>query len=100
MIPDKEFIDAAYRELWVETGIDRDAITPMFHLIDFTYYDTDSIWELYVCSLLQDVKLIQEVGGKKQEIYGDTCPHIGRLGGGAPHFAGIYSEADRVPDKI
>lgn len=61
----EEYIDAAYRELWEETGINREAITPMFHLMDFSYYDTDSILELYVCRLLQDVKLIQEVGGNE-----------------------------------
>ena len=32
--------------------------------------------------------------------YGDTCPHIGGLGGGATHPAGIYSAAVRVSDEI
>ena len=58
-------IDAAYRELQEETGIERDAITPMFHLIDFSYYDTDSILELYVCRLLHAVELVQEAGGNE-----------------------------------
>lgn len=30
------FIDAAYRELQEKTGIGCDAITPMFHLMDYT----------------------------------------------------------------
>ena len=61
----EEYIDAAYRELWEETGINRELITPMFHLMDFSYYDTEIILELYICRLLQDVKLIQEAGGNE-----------------------------------
>ena len=59
------YIDAAYRELREETGITKDAISPMFHLMDFTYYDTGSILELYVCRLLHDVELTPEPDGNE-----------------------------------
>lgn len=59
------YIEGAYRELMEETGISRDAISPMCHLIDFTYYDSNIILELYVCRLLHDVELIPEPGGNE-----------------------------------
>lgn len=59
------YFDSAYRELWEETGIGHDAITPMFHLIDYLYYDTDSILELYVCRLRRNVELLPEENGNE-----------------------------------
>lgn len=59
------YIDGAYRELQEETGIGRDVITPMFHLMDFLYYDTNIILELYVCRLIRDVELVQEADGNE-----------------------------------
>lgn len=59
------YIDGAYRELWEETGIGKDVISPMFHLVDFTYYDSNSILELYVCRMLHDVELVPEPGGNE-----------------------------------
>lgn len=61
----ESYLDASYRELYEETGINRKDISPMFHLIDFVYYDSNSILELYVCKLMQDVELVPEPEGNE-----------------------------------
>ena len=45
--------DAAYRELFEETAIDRDRIT-LSHLMDFTYYCQDCYVEVWVGRLRED----------------------------------------------
>lgn len=59
------YVDAAYRELQEETGIKKNEISSLFHLIDFIYYDTNNILELYVCKLLHDVELVPEPDGNE-----------------------------------
>ena len=59
------FIDAAYRELKEETGIDKEAVIPLYHLMDLTYYNTNNIIECYVCRLTKEVELVQEAGGNE-----------------------------------
>lgn len=61
----EQSIDAAYRELMEETGYGRDDVTPLCHLIDFTYYSTERMVEFYVCRLLVDKEPIQEEGGNE-----------------------------------
>lgn len=98
----ESFIDAAYRELQEETGIGRESITQMFHLIDFSYYDTDSILELYVCRLLREVELVQEPGGNeliwipiKGTDFGDTEDF-----GGDGNILHCYLMAERNKELI
>lgn len=50
---------AAYRELYEETGINKDQIT-LYHMMDFTYYNQDCYVEVYVGKLKEDVTLIEE----------------------------------------
>ena len=45
------YTDAAYRELREETGITKDAISPMFHLMDYIYI---TILEVYWNSMYAD----------------------------------------------
>lgn len=59
------FLDAAYRELKEETGIDKDSVTPLYHLMDLTYYCTDNLIECYVCRLSREIELVQEDGGNE-----------------------------------
>jgi len=51
---------AAYRELYEETGIRRRDVTLLFHLMDFGYYDTHNLLEFFVGKLKHDVTLIPE----------------------------------------
>jgi len=48
-------IDAAYRELYEETGISRDDIAPLIRLMDFTYYMDGCRVEVYVGKLIKDI---------------------------------------------
>ena len=61
------FIDAAYRELEEETGINKESVAPLYHLMDLTYYNTNNLIECYVCRLTKEVELIQETGGNELE---------------------------------
>lgn len=49
--------DAAYRELFEETAIGRDAIK-LRHLMDFTYYNQDCYMEVWCGRLTRDVELV------------------------------------------
>ena len=57
--PDESSIPAAYRELYEETGINRNQIT-LFPLMDITYYQRKFVLELYVGQLQDEVELIEE----------------------------------------
>ena len=61
----EQSINAADRELDEETGYGRSDVTPLCHLIDFTYYTTERMVEFYVCKLLIDKEPIQEEGGNE-----------------------------------
>lgn len=51
--------DAAYRELFEETGITRGDIN-LRHLMDFAYYNQDCYVEVWCGRLMHDVKLVPE----------------------------------------
>ena len=51
--------EAAYRELYEETGIGRDDIE-LTHMMDFTYYNQDCYVEIYVGALTDDRELREE----------------------------------------
>ena len=57
--PGEKHFDAAYRELYEETGIDRTQIT-LTHMMDFTYYNQDCYVEVYVGTLRENVLLKEE----------------------------------------
>lgn len=57
-------LEAAYRELEEETGIRKEQVTPLTHLIDFVYYDSNRFIEFYVTRLAVDnVVLVPELDG-------------------------------------
>lgn len=56
---DEDGEDAAYRELFEETGITADDIT-LRHLMDFTYYNQDCYVEIWCGRLIHDVKTKDE----------------------------------------
>ncbi|MDR5658326.1 NUDIX hydrolase [Serpentinicella sp. ANB-PHB4] len=58
--PEETGIDAAYRELYEETGIKGDNII-LKHLMDFKYYFQECYVEVYVGKLNQEVTLVEEV---------------------------------------
>ena len=51
--------DAAYRELWEETGIERQQLC-LCRLMDITYYYQEFVLEMYVGKLEEDVTLREE----------------------------------------
>ena len=57
-------IDAAYRELFEETSIDRNAIR-LTHLMDFTYHMTNCYIEVYAGRL----KGIADIAGEENELF-------------------------------
>ena len=63
----ESFIEAAYRELKEETGIGKDSVTPLYHLMNYTYYHVNSLIECYMCRLTKEVELVQEAGGNELE---------------------------------
>ncbi len=52
--------DAAYRELYEETGIPKEAIR-LSHMMDFVYYNQDCYVEVYVGTLKKEIPLREEV---------------------------------------
>ena len=59
------YLEAAYRELEEETGIGKKDITPLYHMMDFTYYNVGNSVECYSCRLLTDKTLIPEQNGNE-----------------------------------
>ena len=57
--PGEDHFDAAYRELFEETGISRSDVT-LSHMMDFTYYNQHCIVEVYAGVLKGDVELVSE----------------------------------------
>lgn len=57
-------LDAAYRELWEETGITREDIS-LCHVMDFTYYLSHCYVEVYAGKLRQPVT----VHGEENQLY-------------------------------
>lgn len=53
-------IDAAYRELFEETGIKKSMIS-LRHFMDFNYHYYDTLLEVYVGQLKQSIELKEEV---------------------------------------
>ena len=57
-------LEAAYRELEEETGIRKEQVTPLTRLVDFIYYDSKRLIELYVCKLVDaNVVVVPELDG-------------------------------------
>ena len=54
--PDENHLDAAYRELQEESGVDKSDVD-LIHLMDFTYYLQDCYVEVYAGRLKQDVSV-------------------------------------------
>lgn len=53
-------IEAAYRELYEESGIDKASIE-LIHLMDTTYYPQEFILEIYTGILDKDTDLVEEL---------------------------------------
>lgn len=57
--PGEDHFDAAYRELFEETGISRSDVT-LSHMMDFTYYNQNCVVEVYAGVLTGEVELVSE----------------------------------------
>lgn len=57
---DEDELQAAYRELWEETGITGDDIV-LTHLMNFQYMKSDIELEVYAGKLNKNVELVEEV---------------------------------------
>ncbi len=68
--PNESGLDAAYRELYEETGILREDI-PLTHLMDFTYPLDPCYVEVYVGQLLRSV----EVTGDENPLFWSDLTH-------------------------
>jgi 8-oxo-dGTP diphosphatase len=51
--------EAAYRELYEETGIEKGHIK-LHHMMDYTYYNQNCYVEVYVGYLNSEIKLVEE----------------------------------------
>lgn len=58
--PGEDGFDAAYRELYEETGISGGQIE-LRHMMDFTYYNQNCYMEVYAGRLKNDVELVPEL---------------------------------------
>lgn len=58
--PGEDGFDAAYRELYEETGISAGQIE-LRHMMDFTYYNQNCYMEVYAGRLKTDVTLVPEL---------------------------------------
>ncbi len=68
--PGENGFDAAYRELYEETGIAREDIL-LTHLMDFTYYNQGCYVEVYAGKLLRNVPVI----GDENDLYWSDLNH-------------------------
>ncbi|QHT63642.1 NUDIX domain-containing protein [Paenibacillus lycopersici] len=68
--PGESGIDAAYRELFEETGIRREQIA-LRHLMDFKYYYQDCYVEVYAGKLRGEA----EIAGDENELYWSGLEH-------------------------
>lgn len=57
---DEDGFNAAYRELYEETGISKKDVQ-LNHMMDFTYYNQDCYVEVYVGHLVKEVILKEEL---------------------------------------
>jgi len=62
--PGEDGLEAAYRELVEETAIGRQSVT-LVHVMDFTYYLSDMLLEIYAGILKDDV----QAEGDENELY-------------------------------
>ena len=62
--PGENGLDAAYRELFEETGVTKEDVN-LKHLMDFTYYLSNCYVEAYVGKLKSDI----EVFGDENDLY-------------------------------
>lgn len=57
--PGEDHFDAAYRELFEETGISRSDVA-LFHMMDFTYFNQNCTVEVYAGVLTGETELVSE----------------------------------------
>lgn len=78
--PGEDGTDAAYRELFEETGIERSDIL-LHRLMDLTYYEQNFVLEIYVGRLHEKVELVEEVNQlvwlEQTEDFADTARFAG-----------------------
>ena len=68
--PGENGLDAAYRELWEETGVSR-GDTRLTHVMDFKYYLQNCWVEVYAGRLNRDIA----VGGDENELFWSSLDH-------------------------
>ncbi len=91
--PGEDGYHAAYRELWEETAIGRDAIQ-LFHMMTLSYPKEGTVLEVYAGTLLQDVDIHGEENPLQwitvDENFMDTTRFAGR--GNIAHMLAYYWE--------
>jgi 8-oxo-dGTP diphosphatase len=68
--PDENHLDAAYRELKEESGVDKSNVD-LIHLMDFTYYLQDCYVEVYAGRLKKDVNVF----GDENDLFWSDLKH-------------------------
>ncbi|MBR2705252.1 MAG: NUDIX hydrolase [Clostridia bacterium] len=96
--PGEDKMDAAYRELGEETGIQRDDIN-LTHMLNFQYPMIGTALEVYAGKLNKDVKLIKEVNElywiNKDEDFADKDKYAGE-----GNIAYMVEQAKLYKDEI
>jgi 8-oxo-dGTP diphosphatase len=96
--PGENHLDAAYRELQEESGVDRKSVD-LIRLMDFTYYLQDCYVEVYAGRLKQDVA----VSGDENDLFWSDLKHNFfdmALYAGEGNIGHILEQVNMYADKI
>lgn len=93
--------EAAYRELLEETGILKEKIK-LYRMMDITYYHLNFVLELYVGTLQEDVKLIEEVNPLEWFSIDEDFADSDRFAGmqNIPHIINVAKEFTAPENKL
>lgn len=96
--PGENHLEAAYRELFEETGVGKDCVD-LVHLMDFTYYLQDCYVEVYAGRLKKEVSVF----GDENELFWSDLNHDFfdlKLYAGEGNIGHIIEQVNMYKDKI
>jgi len=96
--PGEDHLEAAYRELYEETGVGKESVD-LIHLMDFTYYLQDCYVEVYAGRLKKEVL----VSGDENELFWSDLNHDFfnmKLYAGEGNIGHILEQVNMYADRI